>query len=47
MSARDLASGEEAEKIAASIFAQSIGYKDIRARRDAIKKLVAELRAAR
>lgn len=46
-SARDLATGEEAEKIAASIMAQQFGFKDIRARRDAIKKLVAELRAGR
>lgn len=43
--ARDLATGEDAERIAASIAAQQFGYKDIRARRDAIKKLVAELRA--
>ncbi len=43
-SSRDLATAEEAERIAASIAAQQFGYKDIRARRDAIKKLVAELR---
>jgi tetratricopeptide (TPR) repeat protein len=46
-STRDLATGEEAEKIAASIAAQQFGYKDIRARRDAIKRLVGELRNAR
>lgn len=42
---RDLAMAEEAEKIASQILIQSIGYKDIKARRDALKKLVADLRA--
>jgi len=42
---RDLAAAEEAEKIASQILIQAIGYKDIKARRDALKKLVAELRA--
>ena len=41
----DLAAAEEAEKIASQILIQAIGYKDIKARRDALKKLVAELRA--
>jgi hypothetical protein len=36
---------EEADKIASSIAVQSITFKDIRTRRDAIKKLLAELRA--
>jgi tetratricopeptide (TPR) repeat protein len=36
---------EEADKIASSIAVQSISFKDIRARREAIKKLLAELRA--
>ncbi len=42
---RDLASVEEADKIASSIAVQSISFKDIRVRREAIKKLLAELRA--
>ncbi|MGH7245102.1 MAG: hypothetical protein ACREJD_16930 [Phycisphaerales bacterium] len=42
---RDLGAAEEAEKIASQILIQAIGYKDIKARRDALKKLVAELRA--
>ncbi len=42
---RDLAAAEEAEKIASQILIQSIGYKDIKARREVLKKLVAELRA--
>lgn len=41
---RDLASVEEADKIASSIAVQSISFKDIRARRDAIKRLLADLR---
>ncbi len=44
---RDLPSAEESERIASSIAVQNIGYRDIRERRDAIKKLVAELRSAR
>lgn len=43
-SERDLASAEEADKIASSIAIQQINYKDIRARRDAIKKVVVELK---
>lgn len=43
--AKDLATAEDAERIAASIAAQQFGYRDIRARRDAIKKMVADLRA--
>lgn len=42
---RDLPAAEEAEKIASQILIQAIGYKDIKARREALKKLVAELRA--
>ncbi|MBS0191771.1 MAG: hypothetical protein U0573_11970 [Phycisphaerales bacterium] len=42
---RDLAAAEEAEKIASQILIQSIGYKDIKMRREALKKLVSELRA--
>lgn len=41
---KDLAAAEEAEKLAASIAVQQIGYRDIRARRDAVKKLAADLR---
>jgi tetratricopeptide (TPR) repeat protein len=44
---RDLEAAQEADKLAASIALQSIGYLDIRSKRDVIKKLVAELRAAR
>lgn len=42
---RNLAAAEEAEKIASQILIQAIGYKDIKARRETLKKLVAELRA--
>jgi tetratricopeptide (TPR) repeat protein len=42
---RDLTAAEEAEKIASQILIQAIGYKDIKARRETLKKLVAELRA--
>lgn len=42
---RDLTAAEEAEKIASQILIQAIGYKDIKARRESLKKLVAELRA--
>lgn len=41
---RDLASAEEADRLASAIAIQQINYKDIRARRDAIKKVLAELR---
>lgn len=44
-SERDLESATEADKLAASIALQSIGFMDIRQRRDAIKKLVVELRS--
>lgn len=44
---RDLDAATEADKLAASIALQSIGFMDIRQRRDEIKKLVSELRAAR
>jgi len=43
---RDKLIVEEADKIASSIAVQSISFKDIRARRDAIKKLLAEIRAS-
>ena len=41
---RDLTAAEEAEKIASRIMIQNIGYMDIKARREALKKLVMELR---
>lgn len=41
----DLADADEAYKIAASIAIQQINYKEIRARRDEIKQLVARLRS--
>ncbi len=41
---RDLAAAEEAYKIASSIAAEKINYRDIRVRRDECKKLVAELK---
>lgn len=41
---RDRAIIEEADKIASSIAVQSISFRDIRARRETIKKLMAELR---
>jgi tetratricopeptide (TPR) repeat protein len=43
---RDLALAEEADKLASSIAIQQINYRDIRARREAIKKLIAELKKA-
>jgi tetratricopeptide (TPR) repeat protein len=43
--AQDLVFVEEADKIASSIAVQSISFRDIRARREALKKLLAELRA--
>lgn len=42
---RDLASAEEADKIASKIAMQQFGYRDIRVRRDGVKKLIGELRA--
>lgn len=42
---RDVATAEEADKLASQIAIQQIGYRDIRARREAMKKLLAELRA--
>jgi tetratricopeptide (TPR) repeat protein len=45
--ARELAAAEEADRIASSIAVQQISYRDIRARREAIKKLVTELRGAK
>jgi tetratricopeptide (TPR) repeat protein len=44
---RDLEAAAEADRLAASVALQSIGYLDIRTRRDAIKKLVADLKAAK
>ncbi|MFM9996213.1 MAG: tetratricopeptide repeat protein [Phycisphaerales bacterium] len=41
---RDLAAAEEADQLASAIAIQQINYKDIRARRDAIKKLLVDLR---
>lgn len=41
---RDLDSAVEADKLASSIAMQQIGYRDIRARRDAIKKILGDLR---
>ena len=42
--ARDIASAEEAEKLASEIAIQKIGYRDIRDRRQQLKDLLAELR---
>jgi len=42
---REIATAEEADKLASQIAIQQIGYRDIRARREAMKKLLAELRA--
>ncbi|MDX2132614.1 MAG: hypothetical protein SFY69_11240 [Planctomycetota bacterium] len=44
---RDLEAAQEADRLASSIALQQIGYMDIRARRDSIKKLLSELRSAR
>lgn len=41
---KDLALAEEADKIASSIAIQQINYRDIRVRRDALKKLMVELK---
>lgn len=43
-SARDLGVAEEADRLASAIAIQQINYKDIRARRDAAKSLIAELK---
>lgn len=42
---KDLASVEEAYKLASAIAIQQINYKDVRARRDAIKALIASLKS--
>ncbi|MBL8964388.1 MAG: hypothetical protein KF787_04635 [Phycisphaeraceae bacterium] len=42
---RDLGAAEEADKIASSIAIQQITYRDIRAQRDELKKLILELRS--
>jgi len=44
-SSRDLAAAEEADKLASSIAMQQITFKDIRQRREVLKKLVVELRS--
>jgi tetratricopeptide (TPR) repeat protein len=41
---RDLSTAEEADKLASGIAVQQISYKDVRARRDTIKKLIADLK---
>jgi len=41
---QDLASADEADKLASSIARQNISYRDIRERRDQLKQLLAELR---
>jgi hypothetical protein len=41
---RELQAAEEADKLASSIAIQQFDYKDIRARRDALKKLISELK---
>jgi hypothetical protein len=43
---RDLDAANEADKIASAIAIQQISYRDIRARREEIKKLIAELRSS-
>lgn len=42
---RDLGSAQEADSVASSITVKQFNYRDVRQRRDAIKKLIAELRA--
>ncbi len=44
-SERDMPSADEADKLAGGIAIQSFGYKDIRDRREAIKKLITELKS--
>ncbi len=44
-SARDLPAAEEAERIASSIAIKNFNFRDIRVRRDALKKLITELKA--
>lgn len=46
-SERDLEAAVEADKLSSGIAMQQIGYRDIRVRRDAIKKLLAELRGTK
>lgn len=43
---RDADAAQEADRLASAIAIQQINYRDIRERRDAIKKLIAELRQA-
>jgi hypothetical protein len=42
---RDLSAAEEAYKIGSGIAMQQISYRDIRDRRDALQKLIKELKA--
>jgi len=44
-STRDIVAAEEADKIASSIAMQQISYKDIRQRREAVKKLLTDLKS--
>jgi hypothetical protein len=41
---RDLAVAEEADKLASAIAVQQFNFRDIRARRDALKKLISDLK---
>jgi len=43
-SRRDLAAAEESERLASGILSQKFNFKDVKARRDVLKKLVADLR---
>lgn len=43
---RDLSAAQEADKLASAIAIQQIGYRDVRERRDAIKKLISEIEGA-
>ena len=41
---RELAAAEEADRLASSIAVQQFSYRDIRQRRDALKKLIGEIK---
>lgn len=43
---KDLSAAEEAEKLASAISIQQFNYRDVRARRDAIKKTIASIKGA-
>jgi len=45
-SSNDLAAAEEGDKLASSIAIQQINYRDIRSRRDGLKKLIAKIKGA-